>query len=222
MRRTRKTTRKRRNSLNFAHQACCKRNGPVDRLTLTEELLLCAAMVREGSTHGAQTYGDNEAKRILGDEALTAQVVELFTVEKLTTREILTRLRDALGLIEETDIKTRMGVLERVIRARVKKALCDSIRSHQRSQVSMVKIAEGRDRKHVQAGHVVFTPEELEYLLELRKLDSVKISTDGRCDNDWLAEEMNLRFGTTKFTADNCRLKAANYAFRQKKKKNIA
>ncbi len=174
-----------------------------------------------GANRKAKEYADAEAERIGTNPALCDQVVELFTIQRLTTHEILDRLRDVLGLSETAKVATNLGIIQRVIHAKVDVALRAEIYGGHRSAIStrvQPAIAKGRRKyQEEQQGRVVFSDEETLELVALAEMSVMQI-TPGRCDPQKLADAMNLRFDTKRFTYENCKQKLANYRHAQKKK----
>ena len=130
-------------------------------------------------------------------------------------------LNGSLGLKEEVDLRTNLGVINRVIArilpAELRRKVYSVLREEIFREKSGEKIKEAREEWQRQHGLVVFSEEESAYLFELRGKPENKKGTK-HINNEKIAAAMNERFGTDRFTRENCRQHAANQAFQQQKK----
>ncbi len=154
-----------------------------------------------------------EILRLLQDPIQT-EICRLFSDEHLYAHEIEKRLNGQLALDEELKEPTRSQIVREVIthsipteeRIAIEKIQWE--RTYRHRVNTPAKLA--RDRYQRKIGCVVFTDTELEYMLKIRKQKRMQKGPI-HCDNEKIANAMNDRFCTSRFTADNCRQKFANY-----------
>lgn len=171
-------------------------------------------------TIAAQHYADKEAERIAADPALSRAIKTMYEVQRCTTRQIYETMNGSLGLSESAKVTTNIGVVQRVVFRLCSDAVREEVYSKHRSDIfessSRSAIKEARSKWQAENGLVVFSDEESAHLFALR--GNPDFHKGQRVDNQKVADAMNAAFDTTRFTKDNCRQRAANASFLQRKK----
>jgi len=166
-------------------------------------------------------YKKLHIQRLVSDLAVAQRIQHLFMVEEMIPRDIYTHLNGELQLSPVASPSTNIQIIRNAINQLVSKDVRDFIDKRNLSKTynarSRKKIAEACEAKQREMGMVVFSDEQFQHLVRLRKRKSMQIGS-GRCDNKKLAAAMNKKFETDIFTAANCRMCIANHNMNQKKR----
>lgn len=168
--------------------------------------------------HGGRMY--HEVLRLITDP-IKEQIRTLFSEENHSPVDIVKKLGNQLGLPQEWNVNSHYRVVRELLVELLGKQKFDSIsketRSRKKTNANMDPANKAiRNQYLLNEGMTPFTNEEFEYLLHLR--NQSRMARGQHRDNKKIADAMNTRFFTSRFTATSCRQKVANEQYASKKR----